>query len=290
MPRGRHDEGAEEGPELGRFPDPWAGADRAGGEPDAEAARLEADRVELAQIEMARIDLAPIDLAALAADDELIDALGSGRVPVEALPAEPVGPDDELVALLAAWVADLSVPPAAGRPADVGPAAVDERADPVVVSHSPPPTGRPTRTPAGSTAAEETDIGPGAVGRRDRTAKPAGTGGPGRHRRRLAAYSTRVAAAAAVVVVATAAVAVGAYEARPGQALWTVTQALYADRASSLAAADEVTRNLEVARTALSEGHTSDAAWAITLVSTRLPEVRPEEGYGDLAAQHQQLL
>src|SRR6185312_6711613 len=75
-------------------------------------------RLEMEQIEMARVDLAPIDRTALDADDALIEALAGGRLSAEDLHPEPIGPDDELVAMLAAWVADVNPDPLDGALSD----------------------------------------------------------------------------------------------------------------------------------------------------------------------------
>jgi hypothetical protein len=49
----------------------------------------------------------PIDLAGLRADDELVEELAAGLVALGELHHGARGTDDELVAMLATWVADV---------------------------------------------------------------------------------------------------------------------------------------------------------------------------------------
>ena len=49
----------------------------------------------------------PLDVAALRADDEFVERLAAGLVAPQDVPDSARGTDDELVAMLAAWVAEV---------------------------------------------------------------------------------------------------------------------------------------------------------------------------------------
>jgi hypothetical protein len=185
------------------------------------------DRPERAGPEDRETDSA-FDLAALRADDAFVDQLAAGRVAPRDLPPSAKGTEDELVAMLAAWVAEVR-PETLAPPADQPNAA--EAAD------------SPTEV-----AAEPTPL---------RAAR-------GRHRAALTSpYARRLAVAAALVVLSTSGLAVGAASAEPGEVLWPVSKVFYAERARSVEAAVEVNEQLAQARVALREGRRTEAAKAI---------------------------
>jgi hypothetical protein len=260
---------------------------------DPAGAEAESARLEMEQIEMARVDLAPIDLAALAADDELIDALAAGRLSGEDLTPEPVGPDDELIAMLAAWVADVQEP--VSRPSTPAAAPGDPRPSP-----SPQPRSAP-RLPAAPSVAVGVGEDGGAGSARTTLARadprlPArrplapAADGHGRHRSRAVPYPTRVAAAALLVIASSGAVAIGSYEATPGETLWTISKVLHEERARSVLAAAEVSDALAQARLAIREGRAADAERAMEVAAARLPDVRTDEGHDQLAAERQSVV
>src|SRR6201991_783507 len=171
----------------------------------------------------------PIDLAALRADDALVEELAAGLVALGQLPRETRSTDDELVAMLAAWVAEV-------RPEDETQVA----------------------TPAAASGHDNGDPDhPASV-----IPIPLAKQGHGKHRA-AAPYARRIAIAAALILIGTSGLAVGSSEASPGEVLWPISKVFYADRARSLEAAADVNSGLEVARTAIRQGRPADAARAI---------------------------
>jgi hypothetical protein len=189
----------------------------------------------------------PLDLAALRADDALVDDLAAGLLGVGDRAKGSSSADDELLALLSAWVAE------------VRPEAVDAAA-----GARPEPEPAPVPAVTGTTA-------------------------PGRHRTPAPAFVQRLAVAAALIVLATSGLAVGAWEATPGQPLWGITKVFYAERAHSAEAAAEVSTNLATAREALRSGRRAEAAQAIAAITGRLDVVSPDHGH-DALVEEQNLL
>src|ERR1700754_2869604 len=169
-----------------------------------------------------------IDLAALRADDALVEELAAGLVALGQLPRETRSTDDELVAMLAAWVAEV-------RPEDEALPA----------------------TAAGASEHDDDPDFPATV-----VPLPHSKHGHGKHRA-VVPYARRLAVAAALVLIGTSGLAVGSSEASPGEVLWPISKVFYADRARSLEAAADVNSGLEVARTAIRQGRPADAARAI---------------------------
>ncbi|NMH80788.1 hypothetical protein HF577_27325, partial [Pseudonocardia xinjiangensis] len=200
----------------------------------------------------------PIDLAALREDDALVEELAAGLVALGELPRESHGTDDELVAMLAAWVAEV-------RP--------DAESQAAAVT-------------AVTAAAGSADENAGSSNTVSALRPPSGRG---KHRA-VVPYARRLAAAAALLMLGTSGVAIGASEASPGEALWPVSKVFYAERARSVEAAAEVNSGLEAARTALRQGRRSEAARAIATATVRLDEVRPAEGRAKLAQEQENLL
>ncbi|MFD1530101.1 hypothetical protein [Pseudonocardia aurantiaca] len=198
----------------------------------------------------------PVDLAALRADDALVEELAAGRMARVGAPAR--GTEDELVAMLAAWVADV-------RPAAAAHPLPDAPASPGAVLPS----------------TEHREPAPASVTPR---------GVPKHRAPNPYPYGRRLAVAAALVVLGTSGLAIGASNAQPGEVLWPVSRVFYAERARSVEAAHEVNSNLEHARTALREGRSADAAQAIANAAAHLPQVRPAEGHAELARAQQLLL
>ena len=203
----------------------------------------------------------PLDVAALRADDEFIEALVAGRIPGR---TGQDSADDELVAMLAAWVADVRPETLSGEP-------TMPIARPVLATLPPA---------AASSGTGGSDNGGSGEGN-------AGTGGA-RHSA-PPRYARRMAVAAAMVVLASSGLAVGAWDAQPGQVLWPVAKVFYAERAASVEAAADVTTELAQARTALKQGNRAAAVAAVTAVHDRLGAVRPDEGHASLAQEHDQL-
>lgn len=112
-----------------------------------------------------------------------------------------------------------------------------------------------------------------------------------KHRnRRRPRYLVPLASAAAVLVIVFTGVGLAARDAQPGDALWGLTQVLYADHARSILAADTVRTELSHASAALHEGHYSAARTALAQAQQTLPSVNNEDGQAVLQAQQQNLL
>jgi hypothetical protein len=108
--------------------------------------------------------------------------------------------------------------------------------------------------------------------------------------RRKPRFLVPLASAAAVLVIMFTGVGLAARDAQPGDALWSLTQVLYADHARSILAADTVRTELGHASSALEEGHYSAARKALDQAQQALPSVDNEDGQADLQAQQQNLL
>lgn len=109
----------------------------------------------------------------------------------------------------------------------------------------------------------------------------------GGHKRRLL---IPVAAAASVLVIAFGGASVAAKEALPGDALWGLTQVLYADKANSVAASFEVKAEFQQARQAIMVGELDTARAALDQAKVTLESVRDEENRDELIRQHEQLM
>lgn len=99
-----------------------------------------------------------------------------------------------------------------------------------------------------------------------------------------------LATAAAVLAIAFTGVSLAARDARPGDALWGLTQMLYTDHAHSVEAAVAVESDLNAARSALSQGRIGDARSALANAQSSLPLVSTEDGRSDLSKTHQSLV
>ena len=108
--------------------------------------------------------------------------------------------------------------------------------------------------------------------------------------RRKPRFLVPLASAAAVLVIVFTGVGLAARDAQPGDALWGLTQVLYADHARSIVAADTVRTELSHASAAMQEGHYSAARKALDQAQQALPSVDNEDGQADLQAQQQNLL
>lgn len=203
----------------------------------------------------------PIDLAALRADDTLIDDLAAGRFRAPDLGADP-SPDDELRALLAAWVDEV-------RPGALAAASTSTTAAPVTAS-----AGR--AAPADESASDADADADGRI--------------PARRTGSALRLGRRIGVAAAIVAVGTLGLSVQSAAAMPGETMWIVSKVLHADRARSVEAAVVVTTGLEQARTQLRLGHQAEARRMMATVRAQLEIVRPDEGHDALAREHQILI
>jgi hypothetical protein len=181
----------------------------------------------------------PVDLETVQADDALLDALGSGA----AVPG-----DDELVAMLGAWRADLDAEPLPALRYDALPA--------------PAAAG-----PAGDWAAgsgDETQILPAV-----RTAEAAGARRPRRSIVELRPRTVRLAVAAAVVIATAGGVSVAAAGAQPNDALWPVVKIVHPGVADVRAAQDAIDK----AREAVDEHRYADARGLIDRAAALVAKV-----------------
>lgn len=112
----------------------------------------------------------------------------------------------------------------------------------------------------------------------------------GRSTTRRTRFLVPFASAAAVLAVAFTGISIAAKDAHPGDALWGLTQILYADHARSVAAAFAVRSDLTSAQEALSLGEVSAARSALASAKTTLPSVLAEDGRAKLASDHQNLM
>jgi hypothetical protein len=99
-----------------------------------------------------------------------------------------------------------------------------------------------------------------------------------------------LATAAAVLAIAFTGVSLAARDARPGDALWGLTQMLYTDHAHSVEAAVAVESDLNAARSALSQGRIGDARTALANAQSSLPLVSNEDGRTALSKTHESLV
>lgn len=98
-----------------------------------------------------------------------------------------------------------------------------------------------------------------------------------------------VTAAAAAAVVALAGAGVATREARPGDALWGVSQVVFAEQARSVEAAGTVETDLGVAERALAEGRLADADAALARAGAQLPAVAGPQGAAELRERYDSL-
>jgi hypothetical protein len=180
-----------------------------------------------------------VDLETVQADDALLDALGSGA----AVPG-----DDELVAMLGAWRADLDSEPLPALRYDALP--------------TPAAAGSAGDWAAGSGG--ETQILP-AVG----TAEAAAPRRPRRSVVELRPRTVRLAVAAAVVIATAGGVSVAAAGARPNDALWPVVKIVHPGVADVRAAQDAIDK----AREAVDEHRYADARGLIDRAAALVAKV-----------------
>src|SRR5690606_31224140 len=109
------------------------------------------------------------------------------------------------------------------------------------------------------------------------TVSPLTRPGP-RHAATSVPYLRRLAVAATIVAMAGSGLALGAWDAEPGSALWPVAKVFYAEKARSVEAAADVTKLHEAAREAIARGDRPAAAAALAAAEQQLAVVRPDEG------------
>lgn len=111
-----------------------------------------------------------------------------------------------------------------------------------------------------------------------------------RTERRRPRYLVPLASAAAVLVIVFAGMSLAARDAHPGDALWGLSEVLYADHARSVEAAALVRDDLTHATLALARGHLSEARNALDAAQASLPSVDESDGKSSLQTQQQSLL
>jgi len=111
-----------------------------------------------------------------------------------------------------------------------------------------------------------------------------------RNQRRRPKYMVPLASAAAVLVIVFAGMSLAARDAHPGDALWGLSEVLYADHARSVEAAALVRDDLSHATLALAKGHLSEARHALDAAQASLPSVDESDGKAGLQTQQQSLL
>jgi hypothetical protein len=94
----------------------------------------------------------------------------------------------------------------------------------------------------------------------------------------LRVHQQRILGVASIMALIGSVLAAGAYQAGPGDALWPLGKALYANHARSIQAAADITTSLERARLSLQQGRTGQAAEAIREVRAQLDLVSPAQG------------
>ncbi|GAB4052026.1 hypothetical protein [Catellatospora paridis] len=213
-------------------------------------------------------------MSSLDRDDALLDGLGLGGA---------AHSDDPLAGMLAAWRTDLAEPPfapsldldlaeqaALADPIDLDDVFSDESEEQEPVALRPAAKGRPG---AGSAR---------PAGRRDGSARPVRGGRlrPGR----------LMLAAALLVAVLGGGLVVGAGAGQPGTPMWPVTQLVYAERADSRVAAQDVEELLAQADRALREQRPGDAEKLLRQAWDRLGEVREKSDHERLRAELMRLL
>jgi hypothetical protein len=195
----------------------------------------------------------PADLVAVQADDELVNALGSGAGVAygDRAPVSDTDPrrnrDERLVEMLAAWRAEVEAEPI--------PELLD--LDTAV---------------AAVVAGMKNDV----VGSR-------------RKRADRLRHLAPLAAAAAIIVATVSGVGLGSKDAMPGDTLWAVQKVVNPERAESVETKIAVEDRLQKVRTALSTGDTNTAARELQAISTEIPQVRGEEGQPQLAQEQEYL-
>jgi hypothetical protein len=237
-------------------------------------------------------DAGPLDLDAVRADDDLIEALAAGLVPPPSGPRDTSDIEGELVALLAGWVADVRPetllhrppPPSHVAPLPVAAESDAERTseltavnaagtvddeEPGGAAHDAPV--RPGR-PRPLSLLEYDDVTqPVLLSRwRSSPAKP---------------YVLRAAAALVAIALVGSGVIVRSYDARPGEALWTVAQMVFPAKSHSVEASISVSTALNTARVALERGRVDEAREAFQTVAAQLADVDDADGRAELNQQ-----
>ena len=193
----------------------------------------------------------PIDLVAVQADDELVNALGSGAVVTygDRAPGSDPDPrrtrDERVVAMLAAWRAEIE--------ADPIPELID--LDTAV-------------------AAVVAGVKADAAGTR-------------RKRANRLRHLAPLAAAAAIIVATVTGVGLGSQNAMPGDTLWPIQKVVDPERAESVETKLVVESQFEAVRTDLLTGDKEAAARKLQAISAEIPQVRGEEGQRLLVQEHE---
>jgi hypothetical protein len=263
----------------------------------------------------------PLDAAAVRADDDLIEALAAGLVPPPSTRPARGDIEGELVALLAGWVADIRPetllhPPAGAPRADLS--GFDLPHAPLPADGEPDETAAPDEaeldTAALDTAALDTAAQHSAAFERAGAPEPAfedsavteafppveppaprpiplhgrarSLGGRSlryaqRHRTRL----VQVAAAATVLIAMIGGTTTAAYQAKPGETLWPITQVVFTEKARSVQAAADVRSHIQRARLAHEQGNTAVAQQEVLLALGAIGQVAPAEDQGALTAE-----
>lgn len=193
----------------------------------------------------------PIDLVAVQADDELVNALGTGAAITYGDPGPDSDPDprrthdERVVAMLAAWRAEIE--------ADPIPDLIDL----------------------------DTAVAAVAAGVK------ADAAGTRRKRSARLRHLAPLAAAAAIIVAAVSGIGLGSQSAMPGDALWPVQKVVNPDRVESVETKLVVESRFVAVRRALAGGDTEAAARELKAVGTEIPEVRGEEGQPQLVQEQE---
>ena len=196
----------------------------------------------------------PLDLVAVQADDELVNALGTGAVVTYGDRARGSDPDlrrtrdERVVAMLAAWRAEIEAEP------------IPELID--------------LDTAVAAVAAVVAGVKADAAGTR-------------RKRAARLRHLAPLAAAAAIIVATVTGVGLGSQNAMPGDTLWPVQKVVNPDRAESVETKLVVESRFEAVRTALVTGDTETAARLLQAISAEIPEVRGEEGQPQLVQEQE---
>jgi hypothetical protein len=131
--------------------------------------------------------------------------------------------------------------------------------------------------PAEEAQTEELDVALAAFAEGDESGPTAaGVDRPGRHvrRRRLDRIVVATAAAAAVLAAGSAGSVAAASTAQPGDALWPISKVIYADRAHSIIAGQQVHVVLDKAREAAARGDTGTARRLLAEAKEKAKDVR----------------
>lgn len=195
------------------------------------------------------------DVAAVAADDRLLDALGTGVQMGVSVPGAG-GSADLLPGMLATWVDAIDsrtcdgrlLPPRQPHPAE-GPRLDSGEPDNAFVISLPNP---------------------------DEAATEGGTGMP---------KARRTAAMAAVAATVGLIGLIQVEQAEPGSVWWPLVELLDGDRADSAVAQEAVQQGLADVNAMVNDGRTTEAARELQQLETKLDLVLPEDGAADLAAQ-----